>query len=66
MRLYVIDMADMLKQILDDGGAFCIHCGDTFTSVREARKHDLAEHYDYCLLQNNGDKEQLKQWANLP
>ena len=60
------EFIELLQHVVDNGGAFCIHCGITFTTVREARKHDLAEHYDYCLEQCNGDKELLKEWANLP
>lgn len=57
---------DLVEHVLDNGGGFCIQCGELFTTVRETRKHMLAEHYDYCLLQCNNDKEQLKKWANLP
>ena len=57
---------DLLQHVVDNGGAFCIHYGITFTTIRDARKHDLAEHYDYALMQCNGDKKLLKEWVNLP
>lgn len=57
---------DLLSDVTKNGGAFCIHCGTTYTTIRETRKHLLAEHYAYCLAQCNGDKEQLKKWADLP
>lgn len=59
------DLED-LKKLLDSGGSMCIHCGIPFSTIRECRKHLLAEHYDYCLAQCYGDKELLKEWANLP
>lgn len=49
-----------MQDIHDKGGVFCINCGRVFDNVTDARKHDLAEHYDYVLAQCNGDKELLR------
>ena len=62
LKQHIKDMQDIVK----NGGAWCIICGDVFISIREARKHYLAEHYDYVLAQCKGDKELLKKWVDLP
>lgn len=40
----------------------CIVCEKTFENTRKTKEHLLAEHYDFCLSQCNGDKEFLKMW----
>ena len=51
---------NQLKEIRESGGAWCIICGKVFDTIKEARQHDLAEHYDYVLAQCKGNKELLR------
>ena len=39
-------------------------CGLILDTVIERRKHDLAFHYDYALMQFQGNHELLKKWAS--
>ena len=39
-------------------------CSQSFNSVIEARKHDLAYHYDYVLGQHSGNRELVRKWAS--
>jgi len=41
----------------------CILCGEMFHSFVDRKKHDLASHYDYVLLQCGDDHETLRDWA---
>ncbi len=42
----------------------CLCCGVYFDTIRESRKHDLAFHYDYVLMQCHDNHELLKKWAS--
>jgi len=41
----------------------CGWCGKILSSVRDRKKHDLANHYGYVLAQCSGDVKTLKEWA---
>lgn len=58
------DFYKMLKEINEKGMSYCILCGHISENVIEARKHDLAEHYEYVLNQCYGDKQLLMEWAS--
>ena len=42
----------------------CMNCGLIFDTVIERRKHDLAFHYDFVLMQCHDNHELLKKWAS--
>jgi len=51
---------------MNDDYSFCAVCGNFVGTVKEVRKHQFENHYDYVLLQMSGDKEKLQKWMELP
>ena len=54
---------EKLQRIMDEGGSYCIHCGQFFKTVIDCRKHILGKHYEYALAQHRGDKKLLLEWV---